>query len=303
MRKEEIKDFAINDNSLVTVTKMNHITEIQYMQKRNNKAIIKKLNDKEYVLLETGEIKEFMQHADTRTAHLNSLYRTMKQMRYLINHNFIGADNEVFVTLTLYGQLQTNDPKKLYRYFQGFMDRLRYRYKEKTSIDYINVVEPHASGNFHCHVLLKFNDMEKHPLDKQIVKDIWGLGEQVDVRDLDNVDNVGAYVSSYLTDMPVEDIPVEKLLEGKVGTGVKEVDGKVIVKGARLRYYPKGIRIYRPSKGIERPTREQMTYLKAKEYIGTAIPTYLKTIEIDLPNDKTNILSYEYYNSKRKSNQ
>lgn len=299
MRKEEIKDFTINGNSLVTVTKMNHITEVQYMQKRNNKAIIKKLNDKEYVLLETGEVKEFMQHADTRTAHLNSLYRTMKQMRYLINHNFVGADNEAFITLTLYGHLQTNDPKKLYVYFDKFMKRLRYRYSE-TSIDYINVVEPHASGNFHCHVLLKFNDMEKHPLDKQILKDIWGLGEQVDVRNLDDVDNVGAYVSSYLTDMPVEDIPVEKLIEGKVGTGVKEVDGKVIVKGARLHYYPKGIRIYRPSGGIKKPTREQMTYLKAKEYIGTAIPTYSKTIEIDLPNDKTSILSYEYYNLKRK---
>lgn len=301
LEKKEVKDFVISDNSLVTLTTMNHISEIQYMQRINNKATIKKLNDKQYIHLETGEVREFKQHADSRTAHINSLYRTMKHLRYLINTNFIGSDNEVFVTLTLLGHLQTNDPKKLKDYFDKFMKRLKYEYKNQTTIDYINVVEPHASGNFHCHVLLKFNDMEKHPLDKQIVKNIWGLGEQVDVKDLEDVDNIGAYVSSYLTDVPVEEISPNDLLQGNVkGTGVKEVDGKLIVKGARLHYYPKGMRIYRSSKGIEKPTREQMTYLKAKEYIGTAIPTYSKTIEIDLPNDKTNILSYEYYNSKRK---
>ena len=36
MTKEETKDYVIQDNDLVTMTVMNHLTEIQYMRKMNS---------------------------------------------------------------------------------------------------------------------------------------------------------------------------------------------------------------------------------------------------------------------------
>ncbi|MGW7157742.1 rolling circle replication-associated protein, partial [Streptomyces sp. NPDC054887] len=53
------------------------------------------------------------------------------------------------------------DTKKLYSDFQNFIDRLRYKYKKESSIDYLSVVEPQGRGAWHCHVLMRFNDLDK----------------------------------------------------------------------------------------------------------------------------------------------
>ena len=53
------------------------------------------------------------------------------------------------------------DPKKLYTDNEKFMKRVRYFFKDETTIDYINVVEPQGRGAWHCHFLLRFNDLEK----------------------------------------------------------------------------------------------------------------------------------------------
>src|SRR5699024_3425633 len=121
------------------VTEMNRLTEIQFMEKMNNKANIRKLNSDEYVLLETGEIKEF-EKKENRSQSYNSLRQTFKRLRYLINNNFVGNKNELFLTLT-YKENMT-DPKKLYKDIEKFIKRLRYRFENESTIDYINVVEP-----------------------------------------------------------------------------------------------------------------------------------------------------------------
>lgn len=303
MKKEEIENFKIQDFHNVTLTKMNHISEIQYMQRTNNQATIKKLNKDEYVLLASGEILEFKEHADNRTAHINSLYRTMKKLRYLINANFTGADNEKFITFTF--AEQTNDPEKVYEEFKNFIKRFRYHFKDISKIEYLSVIEPHATGNFHLHVLFKFPDTEKIGfIDNKVISDIWGQGFTT-TKDIKQVDNIGAYLSAYLTDIPLDEIPAKEtlikpeILEG----GYKEVEGKAIVKGARLHYYPAGIRIYRSSRGIRPPERVKTTYKKAKEHVKAGSLTYSKSIQIELPEDKTNLLSYEYYNTKRTQNQ
>lgn len=302
MQKQELKGFKIKERDLVTVTSMNHITEIQYMQKTNRSCTIKKLNDKEYVLLATGEILEFKEHSPSRTAHISSLYRTMKNLRYLINNNFIGNSNELLLTLTYKENMQ--DTKRLYKDIDKFMKRLRYKYKDKSTIDYIVVVEPQGRGAWHCHILARFNDLEQADLRIHELKEIWGLGEQVDVKKIDNIDNVGAYLTSYLTDVPLSDLEQEDILKNNLsGSSVKKVDNKMYVKGARLHMYPEGLNIYRTSRGIKKPERKKMTYDKAKEYAGADTLTYSKTIEIALPDSKTNILSYEYYNKKRTKEQ
>ena len=58
---EERSFISLSD--VVTVTRMGHITEIQYMQKMNRSATIKKLSKDEYCDLATGEIKEFKRHS------------------------------------------------------------------------------------------------------------------------------------------------------------------------------------------------------------------------------------------------
>lgn len=87
----EFEKDLILDSQNVTLTKMNHIIEIQYMEKRNYNAHVKKINNTEYVYLGTGEVREFEFKAKNRSESINSMYKTLKRLRYLINNNFIGA--------------------------------------------------------------------------------------------------------------------------------------------------------------------------------------------------------------------
>ena len=112
----------IKSNDLVTVTKMGNITEIQHMEKMNREQRIQKINKQQYVELSTGEIKDF-ELSTNRSENLNSLGKTMKKMRYLINNNFYGKKNELALTLT-YAENMT-DTKRLEEDLESFMDKLR----------------------------------------------------------------------------------------------------------------------------------------------------------------------------------
>lgn len=292
----ENKRYPISPDSIVTVTEMNHLTEIQYMEKMNNRINIKKLNSDEYVSLDTGEIKEF-EKTENRSQSYNSLRQTFKRLRYLINNNFVGNKNELFLTLTYKENMQ--DTKRLYTDLNKFIKRLKYRFKDKSTIDYINVVEPQARGAWHCHVLLRFNELEKIFIPNQEMADIWGHGF-VTLKSMNEVDNIGAYLTAYLADVELKDIDVHFVARNKLKVVEKEISGqkKKIVKGGRLHLYPTGMNLYRKSKGIKPPERKKMKYSEAIKKVGSTEPHFTKDIQISI-NDFENTIAYEQYNSKR----
>ncbi|WP_441299881.1 rolling circle replication-associated protein, partial [Brevibacillus reuszeri] len=190
-------DVIIMPDDLVTVTSMNHIIEIQHMAKMNTRSRIRKLDKHHYVDLETGEKKEFSLSVN-RGENENSLRQTFKRLRYLINNNFVGKPNELHLIQT-YAENMT-DHNQLYKDFNKFIKRLKYKYKDKTTIDYISVVEPQGRGAWHCHVLMRFNDVESLFIPNAELRELWGHGF-VTIKPLKDVDNIGAYLSAYLTDV------------------------------------------------------------------------------------------------------
>jgi len=74
-----------------------------------------------------------------------------------------------------------------------------------------------------------------NPLNK-IIEECWKKGFTKTKR-LKNSDKVGNYVIAYLTNLEIDD----------------NHNSKKYVKGARLYLYPKGVRIYRCSRGIKKP--------------------------------------------------
>lgn len=284
----------INPDTVVKVTTMNHIVEVQYMDKSNSESFIQKIDADRYVDKRTGEIHEF-QHTENRSQGENSLRKTFNRLRALINANFTGKANELFITLTYRGELQTNDTKKVYEDFKKFMKRLKYNFKDSTTIDYINVLEPHASGNFHMHVLMRFNGLQSIYIPNDQLAEIWGNGF-VKIQSLKNVDNIGAYVSAYLSDIEVDSSTSNSLAEEKEVNGQK----KKFVKGARLIFYPTGVNIYRKSKGIREAIIEKMTYSEAQKKVGFATPNFKYGIELfDEDKDFRNAIIKEQYNLKR----
>jgi len=287
----------ISRDDVVKVTKMNHIVEVQHMEKMNVRANIKKLDKDRYIDLSTGEIREF-QHSETRKDNYNSLRQTFKKIRYLINNNFTGRGNELHVTLT-YKENMT-DSKRLYEDFKRFMTRLKRKYKNESSIDYISVVEPQERGAWHCHVLLRFNDLEKVYLSNDLVRELWEQGKIVSTKSLKNVDNIGAYLSAYLADVELTGGTVAKAVEESREIIEKEVDGqkKRFVKGGRLHMYPSGMNLYRKSKGMAFPDREDMKFKDIKKVVGSSQPHYQKSYHIQ-NEDFENTISFLQYNMKR----
>lgn len=287
--------FHILDDDFVTLTKMNNIVEVQYIRRKNNRVNIKRLNDDEYLILSTGEIKKY-KDSKTRFDSKNSLRQTFKKLRYLINNNFLGCRNELFITLTYAENMR--DVKRLYEDVKNFIKRLRYHYKDISNIEYLNVVEPQGRGAWHCHILVKFIDLNGVYIENSLLSDIWGHGF-VNVRSISNmsVDNIGAYLTAYLADMPIDEVSEKDLKES---FGIKDVKGKKYVKGGRMNLYPKGMNIFRKSRGIKYPERQVMKFKDIKKYVGDSIPTYFSKNDIVI-DDFDNTIIYYQYNLSRES--
>ena len=292
--------YYIDNKALVTVTEMGHLFEVQYMEKQNASCGIKVLNANEYVNLSTGEVKQFKK--SEIKDNKKSLMKTFKRLRYLINNNFSGNGNEKFITLT-YGE--DVDEKRLYDDFKNFMKRLRYQLKKDpkkfgTSIEYISVVEPTEKGRWHCHVLMKFEGVKRAGyLPQPYLQELWGQG-YVWINDLQGVDNIGAYLTAYLTNVELTDETAGRAMAEGSEIITKEVKGveKRFVKGGRLHYYPAGMNLYRKSKGIKMPDRKTVRMENVQKKIAGRVPSYQK--KVDLKTDEfQNTLVFLEYNNKR----
>ncbi|MDZ4412004.1 hypothetical protein ORL59_00005, partial [Bacillus cereus] len=73
---------------------------------------------------------------------------------------------------------------------------------------------------------------------------------------------------------------------------------KKFIKGGRLHMYPPGMNLYRKSKGISFPDREDMKYKDIKKVVGSLTPHYSKSYHIE-NDDFENTISFLQYNIKR----
>lgn len=117
-------------------------------------------------------------------------YRARKEVSRLINANAFQMDK--FITLTFAENIV--DIKKTNRYFKTFIQRLNYYLKKnkKPQLKYISVIEFQERGAIHYHMLCNAPYIEN-----SILKNIWKNGF-VKINKIDNIDNVGAYITKYM---------------------------------------------------------------------------------------------------------
>lgn len=304
MKIEKVENnlFPVNDDSYVKVTKTGNITTITACL-RECKQTVQKVSANEYIVIDSGEIKTYKKHTEKRIENPTSLKQSMKNLRDIINTNCMDARKCKFLTLTYRENMQ--DTKKLYTDVKNFHKRLRY-FLKNTKFEYISVIEPQGRGSFHIHELLIFN--KKAPfIPNSKIEGIWGNGFTKTTK-IDNIDNVGAYLCAYLTSIPVEQADLKDI---KSLSNIKKVNttdengkpiNKHIIKGGRLKHYPKGIRFYRCSRGVLRPEAVKCPYSVAKDMVKNSVLTYEKTIKIydDINEKPLNIINYKQYNSKAK---
>lgn len=287
----------IHDNFLVDFRDMHGIIEMKYMEKRNFECPIQVLDANRYLVRSTGEVCEFDKSGTNRTDSYKSIKRTFRNLRYLINNNFFGDRNELFITLTYSGDdrpLISDGGKRFYMDFQIYIKALRRKYGR---IEFVNVVEPHEDGHLHAHVLLKFFDYDSIFIPNDDMQNVYWKRGFTKTSNLVGVTNIGAYLSAYMTDVEVSDENVHDCLVSGEKIEVKEVNGKRYIKGGRLKYYPKKFRIYRRSKGILEPKVILGVSGDIKKKIGILCrePDFIKKYEIKV-NDFSNTIIYEHFN-------
>lgn len=310
MKKIEIpfEDFRESSSGICKVTECGHITEIMEMSKKNNSCPIRKLDSDNYLLLDTGEVKEFKRTVDRAqdSAAKSRFAASMKALRDLINCNCTEPVNCRWMTFT-YEENMT-DTKRLYEDRKAFWKRV-CRWHKKNSLpvpEYISVVEPQGRGAWHLHELWIYP--KKAPfLPNETIRELWQQGF-VTVKKLEDCDNIGAYLTAYLTDVPLEEYEGSFYdTDIKIAEVTQEDGSKVskkLVKGARLNLYPAKMNFYRCSRGVNRPLIEWTSKTIAKEKVSGATLTYSSAIRLSSDdNSFSNDIKYEYYNAIRPSSQ
>jgi hypothetical protein len=223
--------------------------ELVAMAKGLPRPTIKPLGENRYMVLKSGEIKEF-EHNDKKQK--DTLKKTFAELKGIIRANFDAeGHNQLFITLT-YKENMT-DPERLYADFTAFWKRLKYE-KPGHSLDYVAVAEPQARGAWHMHLMVK-SDQPVLYIDNKDMDRLWGHGYTTTERL--KGDDVGRYYVSYFTDLELDG---DSLVVSKNGA-------KKYRKGARLPLYPVHFKLYRCSRGIVRPKAGTVEYQKViKEY-------------------------------------
>lgn len=278
-------------DSITRVKKCGHIVEVMTTEHKSKGGTTRKIDKDSYFDTRTGEVKDY-QHHETRADDTNSVARSLAYGRDLLNANVIDTIHCRWLTLTYAENMQ--DPARLQADFEKFNRRCR---KAFGHYEYITAAEPQARGAWHLHVVMIWQGQAPYLPNSEVAR-LWGQGF-VQIKALENIDNVGAYLTAYLSDIAVpDDMPTETA--ERVGR-VKTVDSKRYIKGMRLHLYPAQMHIFRWSRGVKKPEVTYTTYQNAKEQVGAATPTYQKAIYMtDDDTGYSNTLYYEYYNTARK---
>lgn len=263
-----------------------NVVEFLEMSSRPVAPSIQKISAEQYINLVSGEVCDF-QKSDSRADNTDSLRKSFRQLRDIVNCNTTDNSRIHWVTLT-YAENMT-DTEQLRTDFDRFWKKFR-RYCQKcgfTIPQYITAIEPQQRGAWHMHCIIIWDRKRPYIDNNSVFAPMWGHGFTKIQGVPDDCDNLGAYLSAYLSDMALSEDG-----DGK---------GKKYVKGARLKLYPVGVNIFRHSRGIKLPQSEQLcTDCIEKEKASSGKLTFQSSYTITDDDGNVRYISKSYYNTKRK---
>lgn len=269
--------------------------ELMYAKYRNKTCNIIRLDNDHYVDKKSGEVKE-ISHIENRAEDKNGVRISLGKLRDLLNTNIDDVDFCRWVTVT-YAENMT-DTKRLEEDFEAFNRRMR---KQVGHYEYIACAEPQGRGAWHMHFVMLFDHKAPYIANERL-REAWKQGF-VTVKRLDNVDNVGAYLTAYLGDMEMNeavdlgicpDCYETKIVDYFDDNG--QPTRKAILKGARLHLYPPKFNLFRSSRGIKKPDIYYDNAVKAQKKASAGTLTYEKTVMLSDGAGFENTLNYRNYN-------
>ena len=321
--KDLPKGFERNANYIKCV-ECGDITEFVLLANKPKPIPITRIT-KDLYADENGEIHEF-NHSENKSTLGDSVRKTLSHLRAIINTNCSDDKKLKWITFT-YAENMT-DTKQLYKDFDKFWKRFKY-YSEKNNLpipEYISVAEPQGRGAWHLHIIFIYPCKAPFIDNNSVLYPMWSHG-YTKVKAVHGVDNLGAYFSAYLADIPLDEYErdADDTAMYEIKSAIVDDDGheteKKFVKGARLKFYPVGMNIYRTSRGIKQPTINQIDkkeYATKKASAGTltfssacsVLSASVSSSGSSGNGDKDEVLFqavnyvyHAYYNRKRRQNQ
>lgn len=311
---QKVDSLSFGPHAKTKVTVMGNITEVLTCEKQATGSPCRKIDKDHYVDLRTGELCDY-DHIQNRAENLHGIRHTLNRIRALINTNVVDPLNCRWVTLT-YRQddnMPMTDTKRLLKDFEKFWKRFCYWCKtnDYDKPEYISVIEPQGSGAWHVHAFFIWKFKAPFiPNDK--MAELWGQGF-TKTKQPQDCDNVGAYFSAYLGDMPLDEFKNmsmdKRLLSFSASGQIDEknfpddsgvIKKKKFVKGGRLFLYPPGMNIVRSSRGVKQPQVEYMSREQAQKKVSSAKETFSCAFEIVSDDGQiVNRISKAYYNILR----
>lgn len=306
MKVQKIETEHIKNPARVKKIVSGNVIEYASMKAFPAEIPIQRVSADNYIDLRTGEMCEY-QRAENKSECYMSVRKSMRTLRNILNANCLNESSLLWVTLT-YAENMT-DTERLYNDYKNFWKRFKYHCQKNniTVPEYISVIEPQGRGAWHCHTMLIFPEKAPFLDNNTVIAKLWGHGF-TKTKAVHGVDNIGAYFSAYLADLPIDEAQTLGL-KGEVLEKAVDASGKTeykkFVKGARLALYPAGMNIFRTSRGIARPTETDLSGISAaeleKEKASSGKLTFSNTVAILSDDDEVrNIITHEYYNIKRK---
>lgn len=138
-----------------------------------------------------GRTKE--QSADWMRHWKTSAKRKRDYFRRLVTANF--GNDDLFVTLTFRDGAVTDvtDVQECYKAFRRFRERLRRRYPDMRALVVPEFQDANGRGAVHYHMICNLTYIPHDEL-----TELWGYGF-VWVNSIEHVDNVGAYLTKYMS--------------------------------------------------------------------------------------------------------
>lgn len=306
MKVQKIETEHIKNPARVKKIVSGNVVEYASMKAFPAEIPIQRISADNYIDLRTGEMCEY-QRAENKSECYMSVRKSMRTLRNILNANCLNEASLLWVTLT-YAENMT-DVERLYKDYKKFWMRFKYHCQKNniTVPEYISVIEPQGRGAWHCHTMLIFPEKAPYLDNNTVIAKLWGHGF-TKTKAVHGVDNIGAYFSAYLADLPIDEAQTLGL-KGEVLEKAVDASGKTeykkFVKGARLALYPAGMNIFRTSRGIARPTETDLSGLSAaeleKEKASSGKLTFSNSVSILSDDGEVrNVITHEYYNIKRK---
>lgn len=247
----------------------------------NHQKTIERIDKEKYIYLPTGELRYYNRNK-TRKESKDNIRKTFIKIKRIINYNFNGSNNELHIVLTYREPMF--EPSKLNKDFKSFWNKIKYKYK---NLEYLRVAEPHSSGGWHLHILIKNFKNPYLFIPYEFIEKCWGRGNIKVVR-IKNVDRMSTYF-----------FPSFK----------ETASQKAREKAERLKYYPKGFNIYRASKGMFIPKFIDMTAKEIESLVQDCELTYSAISDIKTTDEYENeillnqIAKQQYTRNKHSVNQ